>query len=52
MIRRWIKKYGYKVTLIDKSPFGDVTMRFLEPKNIIGYIDNWCRIFFSKFTGK
>lgn len=24
------RKRGYKVTLIDRRPFGDITMRFLE----------------------
>lgn len=45
-MRQWINKYGYKATMVDRRPFGDITMRFLEPKNIIGYIDSWWRTFF------
>lgn len=43
MIRRIINKIGYKVTMVDRRPFGEVTMRWLEPKNIIGRIDSWIR---------
>lgn len=48
MIKRLIKKYGYRVTMIDRRPFGMVTMRFLEPKNIIGYMDTFFRTMFTK----
>ena len=43
MLRIIINKLGYKVTMTDRRPFGMVTMRFLEPKNIIGRIDTWVR---------
>jgi len=48
MIRRLIRKIGYKVTMVDRRPFGVVTIRFLEPKNIIGYIDSWLRTLISE----
>ena len=42
-MRKLIKKYGYRVTMTEGSPLGGVAMRFLEPKNIIGWIDSWLR---------
>ena len=48
MIKKCIKKYGYKVTMVDKRPFGEVTIRFLEPKNIIGRVDSWLRTLLSR----
>jgi len=42
-MRKWIKKYGYRVTMTENSPLGGVSMRILEPKNIIGWIDSWLR---------
>ena len=38
MLNDLIRKYCYKVTFIDRRPFGEVTMRFWEPKNIVGRI--------------
>jgi len=40
-MRRLINYTGYKVTMIDRRPFGEITMRFLGPRNFIGHIDNW-----------
>lgn len=41
MLSKWIRKHCYKVTMVDRRPFGEVTMRFLEPKNIIGRLYSW-----------
>jgi len=38
LLERFIRKHGYKVTMIDRRPFGEVTMRFFEPKNTMGRI--------------
>lgn len=36
-----IRDIGYKVTFEDRHPFGEVTMRFWEPKNIVGRLCSW-----------
>lgn len=46
IIKRLIDKYGYKAT-IDKRPFGSVTIRFLEPKNVFGRFISWVRTIFQ-----
>lgn len=42
-MRRWLNKHGYKVTMVDRRPFGTITMRILEPKNILGRLHSWAR---------
>jgi len=40
-LRKIIRTIGYKVTFEDRRPFGDVTMRFWEPRNFIGRLHSW-----------
>lgn len=48
MLRRLINRLGYRVTMLDKQPFGVVEVRFLESKNIIGRIDSYVRKLLSR----